>query len=118
MRLKCGCGQTNLFCIFSTGELSRFWHLMYNDFFLCERNSSYNSISIFLKLSRCFVHGPKMCMWFGRYRRIVFFFQIVNLVVLRHLRYNDWVLFELNCSYSYIPIFLKLCRSFVHGLKM
>ena len=80
---------------------------MYNYFVLCERNSSYNSILIFFKLSRCFVRGPKICMWFGSYSQINLFcyFRLVNLVVLRHLRYNDWVLCELNCSYSFFQSF-------------
>ena len=33
------------------------------------------------------------------------FLQLVNLVVMRHLSYNDWVLCELNCSNSFIRSF-------------
>ena len=28
---------------------------------------------LFLKLCMCFVHGLKMCMWFGHYRQIIIF---------------------------------------------
>ena len=38
---------------------------MYRQWIPCERNSSYNFIPIFLKLCTCFLHGLKMCMWFG-----------------------------------------------------
>ena len=38
----------------------------------CERNSSYNFVPIFLKLRRCFLHGMKMCMWFGFYPAVNF----------------------------------------------
>ena len=31
----------------------------------CERNSSYSFLPIFLKLCICFLHGVRMCMWFG-----------------------------------------------------
>ena len=41
--------------------------------------------SIFLKLYRCFLHGLKMCMWFGYNSQINFchFFRILNLVIFR-----------------------------------
>ena len=38
---------------------------------LCERNSSYNVILIFLKLCKCVVHCLKMYMWFGHYHQII-----------------------------------------------
>ena len=45
------------------------------------RNSSYAFISILLKLHRCFVHGLKICMWFGYNPQIIFyhFFHKLNL---------------------------------------
>ena len=48
-----------------------------------ERNSSYNFIPIFLKLSTCFLHGLKMCIWFGYNPCInfVLFFHFVNFVI-------------------------------------
>ena len=48
----------------------------------CERNSSYSFLLIFLKLCRCFLHGVRMCMWFGYNCWIIFyhFFHFVNLV--------------------------------------
>ena len=53
---------------------------------LCECNSS-NSISlIFLKRCRCFVLGLKMCMSST--------FQLVNIVIFSHLRYNE----KLHCE--------------------
>ena len=32
--------------------------------------------------------------------------------------YRQWVPCERNSSYNFIPIFLKLCTCFLHGLKM
>ena len=50
----------------------------------CERNSSYNFIPIFLKLCTCFLHGLKMCMWFGYNPGFNFclFFHFVNFVIV------------------------------------
>ena len=50
---------------------------------LCERNSSYNFILIFLKLCTCFRHGLEMCIWFGYNPWINFchFFHFVNFVI-------------------------------------
>ena len=49
----------------------------------CERNSSYNCIPIFLKLCTCFLHGLKMCMWFGYNPCFNFchFFHFVNFEI-------------------------------------
>ena len=44
-------------------------------------------------------------------------FQLVILVIFLHLRCNV-VLYVHNSSYSFILIFLKVCRYFVHGLTM
>ena len=51
----------------------------------CERNSSYSFLPIFLKLCRCFLHGVRMCIWFGYNCLIIFyhFFHFVNLVIFR-----------------------------------
>ena len=51
----------------------------------CERNSSYSFLLIFLKLRICFLHGVRMCMWFGYNCWIIFyhFFHFVNLVIFR-----------------------------------
>ena len=56
---------------------------MYRQWVPCEHNSSYNFIPIFLKLCTCFLHGLKMCMWFGYNPCINFccFFHIVNFVI-------------------------------------
>ena len=58
----------------------------------------------------CFVHGLKMSMGFGHYRHFFFshFFQLVNSVTFRHLRYNEKLLCERN-SNNLIPIFWGLC---------
>ena len=50
-----------------------------------ERNYSYSYLLIFLKLCRCFLHGVRMCMWFGYNCWIIFyhFFHFVNLVIFR-----------------------------------
>ena len=32
--------------------------------------------------------------------------------------YRQWVPCEYNSSYSFIPSFLKLCRSFHHGIRI
>ena len=97
----------------------------------CERNSSYSFLLIFLKLCRCFLHGVRMCMWFGYNCWIIFYhvFHFVNLVIFRPQcidsgylvmtsMYRQWVPCECNSSYSFIPIFLKLCTCFLHGMKM
>ena len=31
----------------------------------CELNSSYSFVPIFLKFCSCFLHGMRMCIWFG-----------------------------------------------------
>ena len=31
----------------------------------CEGNSSYSFVPLILKRCMCFLHGMKMCMWFG-----------------------------------------------------
>ena len=51
------------------------------------RNSSYSFPPIVLKLFRCFLHGMKMCMWFGYNPLIIFshFFCFVNLVFFQYL---------------------------------
>ena len=69
--------------LFPLCELSHFSTSMYRQWVPCERNSSYNFIPIFLKLCTCFLHGPKMCMWFGYNPCINFchFFHFVNFVI-------------------------------------
>ena len=58
--------STVIFChFFPLCELSHFSTSMYRQWELCKRNSSYNFIQIFLKLCTHFLHGLKMCMWFG-----------------------------------------------------
>ena len=61
-----------------------------------------------------------MCMWFGYNCEIIFchFFHFVNFVIFFTSMYRQWVPCERNSSYNFIPIFLKLCKCFLHGLKM
>ena len=87
-----------------------------NGWVLCERKISYSFIPIFLKLSGCSLMIPRCAH--GLDIIIFFFFQLVNIVIFRHLRRNEWVLWEHNSSYSFILMLLKLCRCFAHGLKM
>ena len=50
------------------------------------RNSSYRFPPIFLKLFRCFLHGMKICMWFGYNPLVILshFFCFVNLVFFQY----------------------------------
>ena len=62
----CGLDINNYFLsLFPLCELSHFSTSMYRQWVACERNSSYNFIPILLKLCTWFLHGLKMCMWFG-----------------------------------------------------
>ena len=83
----CACGLdiiVGLFLsLFPLCELSHFSTSMYRQWAPCERNSSYNFIPIFLKLCTCFLHGLKMCIWFGYNLCIYFcyFFHFANFVI-------------------------------------
>ena len=70
-----------------------------------------------------FLHGLKMCMWFGYIPCINFchFFHFVNCHFLTSDSmkvYRQWVPCERNSSYNFILIFLKLCTCFLHVLEM
>ena len=72
-------------------------------------------LPIFLKLCRCFLHGVQMCMWFD------YFLSLFRLCEVCHFWTSmdrQWVPCERNSSYNFIPIFLKLCTCFLHGLKI
>ena len=88
----------------------------------CGRNSSYGFVPIVLKFCRCFRHGMGMCMWFGySYYFFFFFFSLFPLCELSHFStsmYRRWVPCERNSSYNFVPIFLKFCTYFLHGMKM
>ena len=60
-------------------------------------------------------------MWIGHNCWISFchFFDIVNLVIF-HPDYIDreGISCERNSSYSFVPIVLKLCMCFLHGMRM
>ena len=69
--------------LFALCELSHFLTSVNRQWVPCERNSSYNFTPIFFKLCTCFLHGLKMCIWFGYNPCINFchFFHFVNFVI-------------------------------------
>ena len=69
--------------LFPLCELSHFSTWMYRQWVPCERNSSYNFIPIFFKFCTCFLHGLKICMWFGCNPCLNFchFFHFGNFVI-------------------------------------
>ena len=69
--------------LFPLCELSHFLTSMNKQWVPCECNSSYNFTPIFLKLCTCFLHGLKICIWFGYNPWINFchFFHFVNFVI-------------------------------------
>ena len=100
---------------------------VYRQWVPCGRNSSYSFPPIALKHCTCFQHGMKMCMWFwlglGPTLIIVsHFFCVVNLVSFFKWNaiklYRQWVPCGRNCSYSFQRIVLKLCRCFLHEMKI
>ena len=93
----------------------------------CERNSSYSYASIIMKLCMHFLHGMRMCMWFGCncwfffFFFFFFFFYFFSHCELSHFSttiYRLWARREHNSSYNFILIFLELCPCFLHSLKM
>ena len=97
----------------------------------CGRNSSYSFPLIVLKLFRCFLHGMKICVRFGYKPLIIFshFFCLVNLVSFLYEMLSFchsatfqmklyWVPYRCNPSNSFPWNVLKLCRCFLHGMKM
>ena len=105
-------------------NLSHFSTSVYRHWVPRERNSSYNFIPIFLKLCTYFLHGLKICIWFGYNPCINFcyFFHFVNFAIF-------WPLILWKCIDSgylvsttphtiFILIFLKLCTCFLHGLEL
>ena len=101
---------TNFLSLFPLCELSHFSTSVYRQWVPCERNSSYNFIPIVLELCTCFLHGLKMCMWFGYnpYFDFCYFFHFVNLVI-----FWPQIPYTISC--------LSLCNFahlFFHGLKM
>ena len=66
---RCACGldiTIRLFLsLFPHCELSHFITSIYRLWVPLERNSSYSFILTVLKLCMCFLHGMRMCMWFG-----------------------------------------------------
>ena len=74
---------------------------------------------IFLKLYRCFWHGPKMCMWFGYNPQIKCYYCFSrSWYYMCSCVYRWWVPCIRNSSYSFLPIFLSMYRCFGHDLKM
>ena len=107
------------FVTFST--LCHFSTSMYRQWVPCELNSSYNFIPIFLKLRTYILHGQKMCMWVGYKLCINFchFFHFCHFLTSDSMKvYRQWVPCECNSSYNFVPISLKICTCFCHGLEM
>ena len=72
--------------------------------------SSWNFAGVFLMVCRCACGLD-----------IDYFLSLFPLCELSHFStsvYRQWVPCEHNCSHNFIPIFLKLCTCFLHGLKM
>ena len=74
----------------------------------------------FLKLCRCFLHGVRMCMWFGYNCWIIFyhFFHFVNLIIFRPRCIDSGYLVSATPHTILYQSFLKLCTCLLHGLKM
>ena len=105
------------FALFLLCELKSFltWNAIkvYSQWVPCVRNSSYSFPLNVLKLFRCFLHGMKMCMWFG-YNPLIFFFSLFLLCELSLFLiwnaskvYRQWVPCWHNTSYSFSPIVWK-----------
>ena len=126
----CACGFLDIliyrlfYVTFSTLWTCHFSTSVYRQWEPCEGNSSHNFIPIFLKFCTCFLHGLKMCIWFGYNPCINFyhFFHFVNFVIF-------WPQILWKCIDSgylvsaallriFILIFLKPCTCFLHGLEM
>ena len=58
-------------------------------------------------------------MWFGYNFEIIFchFFHFVNLVIFRPQCIDSGYLVSATPHTIFIPIFLKICTCFLHGLK-
>ena len=110
--------------LFPLCELSHFSTSVYRQWVPCERNSSYSFIPIFSKLCTPFLHGLKICMWFGYNPCINFchFFHFVNFVIF--WPQILWKFLDsgylLNATLHTILYwsFFKLCTCFLHGLEM
>ena len=73
-----------------------------------------------MKLCISFLHGMRMCMWFGCNCSIIFFYFFPHCE-LNHFSpsiYRQWLPREHNSSYNFILIFLQLCTCFLLSLKM
>ena len=77
-----------------------------------------------LKLCRCFLHGMKICMWFG-YNPLISFshhFCFENLVsffcyeILSECIDSEYLVG--STPHSFPTIIFKFCRCFLHGMKM
>ena len=85
----------------------------------CGHNSSYSFSPIVLKFFRCFLHGMKICMWFGYNPCFFSLFLLCELVFFWYEVLSKCIdSCGRNSSYSFPPIVLKLCRCFLHEMKM
>ena len=78
-----------------------------------------SGILILLKLYRCCDHALKICMWFGYNPQINFCYFFRHFLGIFTMKVNgQWVPCVCNSSYSFMPIYLKLCMCYGHGLKI
>ena len=70
-------------CACGLDIIVRLFFVSFSTSVYCERNSSYNFIPTFFKLCTCFLHGLKMCMWFGCNPcfNFCYFFHFANFVI-------------------------------------
>ena len=72
--------------------------------------SFWNFIHVFsMEMYVCFGYNP----WIN----FSHVFHFVNFVISMKV-YRQWVPCECNFSYNFIPIYMQLCTSFIHGLMM
>ena len=107
------------FYFFPHCELSHFSPSIYRQGLPREHNSSYNFILIFLQLCTCFLHSLKMCMCFSYNPCHIFFCHFCTFWTLFFWpqMYRQWVPCDCNFSYSFKPVFLKLCTCFLPCLQ-
>ena len=83
------------------------------------RNSTYSFMPIFLKLSKWFCHGLKMCIWFGYTPQINFchVFCIWNLAI-SSAQILPKCVYVVGTLCAHLLRVLKLYRCVSHGMKM
>ena len=124
----CACGLDIIvrlfFVTFPLCELSHFSTSVYRQWVPCERNSSYNFYTDLFETLHMFSPWSEdvHVVWIYPCINFRYFSHFVNFVIFwpQFLwKFIDSGYFcECNSSYNFIPIFLKLCTCFLHGLEM